>query len=347
MRILFSSHVYAPSIGGLESVSAVLAEEFVRRGHEVKLITQTPGKDDGTAAFEIWRRPSPARLFQLVRWCDLCFHNNISLPRAWPLLLLRRPWVVAHHVWIPRRGLAARAKRLALGRAVGISVSTAVADHLSTPSTVIPNPYDDRLFREIPDVARNRDIVFLGRLVSDKGADLLVDAVARLKSAGFDPTVTIVGSGPEERTLRGRVRGLGLQDQVAFTGPMRGNELVRVLNGHRLIAIPSRWEEPFGVVALEGMACGCVPVGSSGGGLGEAIGGCGETFPRGDAVALADVLGRLLRDPARLLEFRHRMPEYLRRHTAASVAARYLQVFDDALRTRGAGRRDHARPDHV
>ena len=43
MRILFSSHVFSPSVGGIETVSRLLADEFARQGHEVRLITQTPG----------------------------------------------------------------------------------------------------------------------------------------------------------------------------------------------------------------------------------------------------------------------------------------------------------------
>jgi len=197
VRILFSSHVFSPSVGGIETVSRLLAREFVRQGHEVALVTETPGGASLAEDFEfpIHRRPSVAALLRLVRWCDVCFHNNISLPKAWPLLFVHRPWVVAHHVWIPRLGHAARLKRHVLRHATGISISTAVAKHLSTPSTVIPNPYEDSLFRVLPEVTRDRDLIFVGRLVSDKGVDLLLSALAKLRRAGVCPSVTIVGAG--------------------------------------------------------------------------------------------------------------------------------------------------------
>ena len=60
---------------------------------------------------------------------------------------------------------------------------------------------------------------------------------------------------------------LGLERQVEFTGVLQGETLVRTLNAHRIMVVPSRTPEPFGVVALEGIACGCVVVGSEGGGL--------------------------------------------------------------------------------
>ena len=50
--------------------------------------------------FEVIRDPSARKLCELVQWCELFFHNNISLRMAWPLLLIRRPWVIAHHTWI-------------------------------------------------------------------------------------------------------------------------------------------------------------------------------------------------------------------------------------------------------
>jgi len=335
MRILFSSHVFAPSVGGLETVSQALAGEFMRQGHEVRLITQTSGAGDDRYPFPIRRRPSASELLADVRWCDVYFHNNISLPRAWPLLCVRRPWIVAHHVWIPHTGLAGRLKRAALRFATGIAVSNAVAAHLSTSSQVIPNPYDEASFRELSHIPRTRDIVYLGRLVSDKGVEILIAALAKLGARGCRPSVTIIGTGPEEASLRNRAAAMGLESSVAFVGARRGDELVELLNAHRLIVIPSLWQEPFGIVALEGMACGCVPVGSSGGGLGEAIGECGESFPNGDAEALCVVLEGLLKDPARQARLRSRSSEHLRRHTRANVAQQYLRVFANALEVSG------------
>lgn len=334
MRILFSSHVFAPSVGGIETVSRLLTREFVRMGHEVRLITQTPGDSQGEPGFEIHRRPSAAQLLGLVRWCDVFFHNNISLPRAWPLLFVRRPWVVAHHTWIPRSGLAARVKRYMLRHATRcISVSSSIASHLETPSTVIPNPYDDSLFRKVEDIPQTRDLIFLGRLVSDKGADLLLSAVATLARDGLHPTLTIVGGGAEEASLRSQAEAAGLSSTVSFAGTRSGVELVELLNRHRILVIPSRWEEPFGIVALEGTAAGCVVVGSDRGGLPEAIGTCGEVFPSGDGKALASVLATLLRDPVRYAALRGRAERHLHRHSCSQIASEYLRTFAQALTT--------------
>jgi glycosyltransferase involved in cell wall biosynthesis len=330
MRILFSSHVFSPSVGGIETVSGLLAREFVKQGHEVRLITETAG-GPSLEGFEIHRQPSAAQLLKLVSWCDVCFHNNISLPKAWPLLVVRRPWVVAHHTWIPERGLAARVKRYVLRHATGIAISNAVAAHLTTPSVVIPNPYDDSLFQAAESAERKRDLVFLGRLVSDKGADLVLSAAAALSQRGLTPSVTIVGSGPEAGALRTQADALGIASSVEFAGPVRGPDLVRLLSQHRVLVIPSRWSEPFGVVALEGIAAGCVVVGSDRGGLPDAIGPCGVTFSSGDVDALVAALERLLQDPSYVAVLRKAAAGHLNRHRSNSVAEEYLRVFEEAI----------------
>ncbi|MFP5262047.1 MAG: glycosyltransferase family 4 protein [Blastocatellia bacterium] len=339
MRILIYSPAFYPSVGGLETLVAILAREFVRQGHEAKLVSQVPAADSKPFPFEVIRRPDPRSLLSLTRWCEVFFQPHMSLKGAWPLLLKRRPWVVAHNAWYTRAdgSLAPqdRLKHFAARFATGISVSRAVAAHVSTPSRVIPNTYREDIFYERLEVPRDKDLVFLGRLVSSKGADLLLKALARLKSSGLSPALTVVGEGPEEGSLRRLASELGIAGRVEFTGVKAGVELARILNAHRILAVPSRWQEPFGIVALEGIACGCVIVGSSGGGLRDAIGPCGVTFPNEDVDAMACALAGLLTAPDRLASFRANAESHLSRHRTEDVARAYLQVFEDAIRHRG------------
>src|SRR6266404_5827618 len=177
MKILMSSHYFLPSIGGLENVSAMLAEEFVRKGHEVRLVTQTTTNGTDRSSFQVFRRPSTSTLLALTHWSDIYLQNSVSLRTAWPLVFVRRPWVVAHQTWIPRSGpgaLHGRLKHFFLRFATSVSISHDVANHVARPSVVIPHPYDDGVFHEIPTVTRDKDLVFVGRLVSQKGTDLLL-----------------------------------------------------------------------------------------------------------------------------------------------------------------------------
>jgi glycosyltransferase involved in cell wall biosynthesis len=334
MKILLSSHVFAPSIGGLETVSFLLAREFVRRGHEVKVVTQTPEASPADVGLPVIRCPRPWQWLQLTRWSEVFFHNNISLRAAWPLLFCRRPWVVAHHIWIARMdGRLAwpdRLKRFLLRFAINIAISQSLADSLPVKCTVIGDPYQDDLFVHRPEVARDRDLVFLGRLVSDKGVDVLLEALVHLRQRGLTPGLTIIGSGSDEVALRRQTSALDLDGQVVFAGAKQGRALAELLNRHKILVAPSRWREPFGVVALEGLACGCVVVGSEGGGLKAAIGPGGCTFPNGDVNALADRLEGLLRQPERLIGYRQNVEAHLARHRPAAVTQAYLAVFREA-----------------
>lgn len=334
MKILISSHAFAPSIGGIETVSALLAHEFVGAGHEVALITQTGEETGEQFAYRVVRQPSLGELRQLLNWCDIFWQNNLSLRTLWPALLVRRPVVITHQGSYCRQpsgfDLVQRLKHAVVARTTSVAISAAVADCFEGNSQVIPNPFDARLFAAgPPTIERPHDLAFLGRLVTEKGVDVLLHAFQKLPdSVGL----TIIGAGPEREATEALARQLALRDRVHFAGPKRGAELVALLQQHKILVVPSRYDEPFGVVALEGVACGCVVVGSSGGGLPEAIGPCGLTFPNGDASALAARIEQLLREPreqTRLLEF---APKHLARFHPQVVAQSYLALFESKLR---------------
>jgi glycosyltransferase involved in cell wall biosynthesis len=292
MNILISSHAFAPSIGGIETVSGLLAEAFVRLGHAVVVVTQTRAENTEVFTYRVIRRPSFGELFRAVKWCHVFWQDNLSLRTIWPALLPRqKPIVITHQGSYCRRprgiDLVQRLKHATAQRATSVAISRAVAACFKADSTIIPNPYDARQFvARAPATERSADLIFLGRVVSEKGIDVLLEALARLRKRALFPRLTIVGSGPELPRMQQLAERLGLRDQVTFAGPKRNADLVELLQQHKIIVIPSRSDEPFGVVALEGIACGCVAVGSSGGGLPEAIGPCGVTFPNGDADAL-------------------------------------------------------------
>ena len=337
MRILIYSRAFLPQVGGLELNVAQIAEQFVQRGHEVVVITTTPDNGSDGLRYPVFRNPGPFEFLRWMRWCEVFHHPNVSLRGFWPMLLVWRPWVVTHHSWYRRPdGRIAwrdRLKRFILRFAAGsIAVSKAIADDLATPSVVVNNAYRDKLFRILPRVDRSLDLVFLGRLVSDKGADILLEALRILADRGYRPGLTVVGEGPERPALEVQVRRLALADSVQFLGEKTGEELVRVLNQHKVLVAPSRYSEPFGIVALEGIACGCLVVGSEGGGLKDAIGHCGRTFPNGDSATLAKVLGALLRDPVTMAACLRGAPEHLSVHTGAHVMQRYIEVFESAAR---------------
>src|SRR5881275_1710893 len=330
MKILLSSYAYAPRIGGIETASVLLAREFVAAGHQLILVTEIPAQASPPDTFEVVRNPTLGHLGKLVHWCDVVFQNNISLRHLVPALLLGKPVLLVHQTWIRNvageLGSNSRIKRALLPRVKNVAISQAIASNIKVASEVIENPYDDRIFKINANIHRNRELIFVGRLVSDKGADVLLRALGILK---IPANLTIIGRGPEEENLRTLVRELSLDQSVTFAGEKVGPELAELMNHHEVIVIPSRWPEPFGIVALEGIACGCIAVGSEQGGLSEAIGNCGMAFPNGDSQELADRLRILLSDSQMREQFWAAAPAHLEQFRSQTIAQRYLALLHE------------------
>ncbi|WP_198162208.1 glycosyltransferase [Methylosinus sp. R-45379] len=164
-----------------------------------------------------------------------------------------------------------------------------MAEHVGDGSIVIPNPYDDAVFFLLEDAKPRNSVVFVGRLIHAKGCHVLLQALAILDEQGICVECTIIGDGPERERLQDLAYELNLS-RLRFVGYLVGDLLADELRNHSVMAIPSIWPEPFGVVALEGIAAGCVAVASDVGGLPEALGDCGLLVPPNNPRALADGL---------------------------------------------------------
>lgn len=354
MRLLLHTMPFFPRIGGIETVSEMLASEISRQGHDVTLVTQTPPAeqhDDERFPFRVIRQPGFLAWRRAIKSAEVYLQFNVSLKGLVPWLGTHRPLVISHHGWYGPASIASKSfgretagsrfkKWIARRFATNLACSKAVARQIGPECEVVPNPYRDDLFFERHDVPRDRDLVFLGRLVSDKGCDLALDALSLLARDGLRPSLDFVGSGPELPRLQERAAQLGLAGQVRFAGPLQGEQLARELNRYRIMVIPSRVLEGFGVVALEGIASGCVVVGADAGGLPEAIGPAGRVFPIGDAGALASDIRILLSDPASVERHRLAARDHLARHNLGKTASAYAAICHRA-RQGADGRSNH------
>lgn len=334
MRVFIFTTCFAPSIGGIERLTELLATQFVELGHEVTLATLTPGGDRGPWSFPVVRQPSTREFMSMLKWCDVHLQANLSLWHLHPLLT-RKVHVVAHGTEYSRdtgkRGLRDYLKLWLVRRVHGVAASRYIAHKVHCRS-IIGNPYDNAIFRTTtPWSRRALDLVFLGRLTSEKGLPTLVQALALLREQGRTLSCTIIGDGPERHRIGELAATAGLSDHVRLTGALRGKAIAEELNRNRIMVVPSTYAEPFGIVALEGLACGCLPIVSERGGLVDAIGPHGLTFRNGDAQQLAERIEMVLREPALAGQLLEGADQHLAQFTARRVAGRYLDLFDQLL----------------
>lgn len=137
---------------------------------------------------------------------------------------------------------------------------------------------------------------FAGRLVPEKGADILVRAFANVVERLPRACLLVAGDGPERGGLERLVDELGLGRRVLLLGHLPPSELQRQLAASWVQVVPSLWDEPFGNAAAEALMRGTAVIGSGSGGLSEIVrdGKTGLLVPPGDVEALATALITIL-----------------------------------------------------
>ena len=137
---------------------------------------------------------------------------------------------------------------------------------------------------------------FVGRLVPEKGVDVLIQAFAPVVAQLPHARLVIVGDGPERPRLEQLVASLNLRAHVTFRGRLSRAAAEKAMENCWVQAAPSRWEEPFGLVAIEAQMRGTAVVASGSGGFCETVddGQTGTLVPPGDTARLSAALLDLL-----------------------------------------------------
>ena len=174
---------------------------------------------------------------------------------------------------------------------------------------------------------------YVGRLVHEKGVDVLLKALAKLPQQ-FLPA--IAGTGCSEPELRAVAADLNLEGRVRWLGGVSPDRMPEYLSAFDVLVLPSRgipvWQEQFGRVLAEAMLCQTPVVGSSSGAIPEVIGQAGLVFPEGDAQALAECLLRLEQNPSLREELARCGLQRARQEFTLDVfTERLVSIFHEAL----------------
>jgi glycosyltransferase involved in cell wall biosynthesis len=164
------------------------------------------------------------------------------------------------------------------------------------------------------------DIVYVGEFRHIKGADLLIDAVARLRADGKPVTLTLGGDGEEMDSLKAQISRLGLTEAVRFIGHVKARY---GFSKGKLLVVPSRGDSmPY--VVIEAAAAGMPMIAANVGGIPEIFGSHTDAlFAPNIVSAMADAIGAALEDPAAALV------------RAKSLRERILQHFSQTAMVEG------------
>jgi glycogen(starch) synthase len=334
VRILYWTDLFFPYIGGVEVLSARFLPAMRARGHELTVVTSHGGLDlpdvdewegfpvhrfplrralaerdieavvavtRGVAALKRERRPELVH----VRMTDPSVFFHLRTRDAHPC-----PTLVCVCVELPPGGAGPGTMvGSMLGSAewvVGVSEAMLADVHRLAPearerSSVI---HEAQVAPDLPPAPLPLDpptVLCLGRVVPEKGFDVALDALARVRERVPGVRLVVAGDGPERAPLEARARDLGLAGAVQFRGWVAPEDVPALVNEATVVAMPSRWQEAFGLVAVEAALMERPVVATRVGGLTEAVldGETGIVVPSEDVPAFAGALLELLRDPDR------------------------------------------------
>lgn len=182
-------------------------------------------------------------------------------------------------------------------------------------------------------IADRQSIFAAGRLSLEKGFDVLIDALAELRTTGIDVCLVVAGEGDERAALERRIRDLGLGEAVLMPGYLA--EAGRFMRHFDVLAIPSR-SEGLPLVLLEALVAGVPVAATAVGDMSAVLSSCdaGHCAIPGDVVSLAERLQALLAGPRDEIQLGRIAERAARRYSAGSMASAYKTVYEEQLSQR-------------
>jgi glycogen(starch) synthase len=332
MRVLFWTDWFLPSIGGVEVFSARLLPALVHRGHEITVVAghHRAGLPEVTVVEGVTVRrywfhqllaandlPGVAEtVAQIGRLKQELRPEVIHLNTLGPSVLfhlqsvarLPAPVLLTLHSPLMREAvgpdtLYGRALRSARwlncnSHALRNDVCRNVPE-MELRSSVTYCGMDPPALEPAPRPRAEPVVLGFGRLVADKGFDLAVRAFATVRARFPRARLVLAGEGEARSGLERLATACGIGGAVDFAGPQSPEQIPGLINRASVVVVPSRWDEPFGLVALEAALMARPVVAARAGGLVEVVedGVTGLLVEKECPEALADAVAGLLADP--------------------------------------------------
>jgi glycosyltransferase involved in cell wall biosynthesis len=368
LRIL---HAVRAPVGGIFRHILDLANGQVDRGHHVGIIADSltggeraekalaeiaPRLELGVHRFAIRREPYPtdvlvwARLMHLIRQLkpDVLHGHGAKAgafsrlkPRSRDAIRVYTPHGGSLHYPLntPKGAIYSRVERALMNSTDLFLFESAFARNtyqrtIGTPTGLVRRVFNGVTADEFDPIVTAddvTDIVYVGEFRLIKGADLLIDAVARLHADGKPITLTLAGDGEEIETLKARINRLGLTEAVRFIGHVKARY---GFSKGRLLVVPSRGDSmPY--VVIEAAAAGVPIVAANVGGIPEIFGPhTPALFAPNNVSAMADAIATALEERAATLVLAKSLRERIFMHFSQKamvegVLAGYRDAFAD------------------
>jgi glycosyltransferase involved in cell wall biosynthesis len=263
--------------GGIERVIALLVDGLVARGHDVALLAHRDsqvsgrlmayGATDGGAVGTL--RNSATLLRAMVQHRPQVVHSFGRLAMLAPILATRGPKIMSYQRAVTPRSVA-WGRRLSRDQVTFVSCSRRLVADLADNAgwRVIYNAVDVDRYAFRATVPADAPLVFLGRIEAIKGPHIAIDVARR---AGR--RLILAGNVPRdhqaffEQAIRPHLDGVS----VTYLGPVDDRAKSELLSNAAALLMPVLWEEPFGIVMAEALACGTPVIGFARGAVPEVI----------------------------------------------------------------------------
>lgn len=327
--------------GGIERVVDMLARDLERRGHNVTLFAAA----DSTCPVEMagWPGRSSASRIDTLRNAALLsrrvlgggfdiVHSFSRLAYLAPLLPLAVPKLMSYQRQI---SAATTSRALSLSRGTlefsAISGQMIAAEMLAGRWHLVPNGVPLETFTFVPEVPPDAPLVFLGRVEEIKGPHLAIEIARRTRRR-----LVIAGNIPSDHRawfdahVAPHIDGA----HVRYIGAVDDRQKNELLGAAAALLMPILWEEPFGIVMAEAMACGTPVLGLSRGAVPEVVEDGVTGFVRETLDELTACVPRV--STLRRSQSRSRVE---RLYSAEAVGDGYLRVYTDMIERIGRSRR--------
>ena len=319
--------------GGIERIIDLLVRGLVRQGHDVTLFAHPASSSAGrlvpypgrssTSSLDNLRNTARITRYVLTHGFDVV-HSFSRLGYLLPILPLRIPKLMTYQRVITRRTVLL-GNRLSHGTLHFTAISRQMMKRVADVGTwhLVYNCASLELFQFQRVVGDDAPLVFLGRIEEIKGTHFAIEVARR---AGLK--LWIAGNVPagQQQYFETRIRPFIDDRDVVYVGPVDDAQKNSLLGGARALLMPVLWEEPFGIVMAEAMACGTPVIGLDRGAVPEVVDDGVNGFVRRDVDGMVEAVGRIGE-----IDRRHCRERVERYFSDAILTENYLSAYRDVI----------------